>query len=95
MTINSQQREQIRLCILRHLDANAAAGSSFGISLSLLVQYIRNEGFRQLDAVILAGEILYLEDKGMIVKVDKAISPENSNFRIVAHGRDYYAQQQQ
>lgn len=90
--MNSQQREQIRLCCLRHLDA--AGATPYGLSSALLLQFIRNEGFRQLDSVGLAAELQYLEDKGLIAKCPKTVSPENPHWRITAEGRDFYAQQQ-
>ena len=90
--MNATQREQVRLCILRHLDA--AAESSFPISTSMLRQFIASEGFRQLDEPGLRGELQYLEDKGLIAKSPKVISPENPHWRITAAGRDLYAQQQ-
>ena len=86
------EREQIRLCLLRHLDA--AANGAFPISTTLLLQFIRNEGFPQLDEPVLRGELQYLEDKGLIVKCPNTISPENPHWRISADGRDFYAQQQ-
>lgn len=85
------QLEQIRLCALRHLDA--AASTQFGLSTGLMLQFIRNEGFRQLDSAGLAAELQYLADKELIVKAQKTISPENCHWRITAKGRDFYAEQ--
>jgi hypothetical protein len=90
--LSSQQLEQVRWCVLRHLDA--AVTTRFGLSSALLLQAIRNEGFRQLDGPTLAGELQYLVDKKLIEEMPKTISPENPHWRITAHGRDFYAQQQ-
>jgi len=91
MNFSPTQLEQIRLCILRHLDA--AATSTFPISTAMLLQFIRSEGYRQLDSPAIGGELQYLEDKKLICKSPKVISPENPHWRITAEGRDFYAQQ--
>jgi hypothetical protein len=93
MRLTPEQIEQIRLSILRHLDANAAAGSAFGISTSLLLQFVKNEGFSQLDKETISVELQYLTDKNFIATVPKLISPENKHWRITADGRDFFAQQ--
>lgn len=87
-----EQREQIRLSVMRHLDA--ASGTKYGFSEKLLLQFVRNEGYRQITAEEFAAEMLYLQDKKCVTAAEKTISPENRHWRITADGRDFYAQQQ-
>jgi hypothetical protein len=83
----NEQREQIRLSLLRYCDS----ADQFGLAASLLLQFLRNEGFRHLTQERLRAEILYLADKGFLVAVEKPISPENPAWRITAAGRDFLA----
>lgn len=83
------QREQIRLSILRYCEC----AEQFGLAETLLLQFIRSEGFRGLTAGQLRAEIAYLADKGFLVSVPKLISPENPAWRITAAGRDFFAVQ--
>ncbi len=85
--MNTQQREQIRLSVLRY----GESADQFGLAASLLLQFLRNEGFRALTREQLQREILYLADKGFLVAVNKPISPENPAWRITAAGRDFLA----
>ena len=91
MNPTSAQRETIRLSALRHLEAQRA-GARFGLGTALLLQLIRNEGFRELTAPDLEAELQYLADKGLTEQAMKLVSPENRNWRITATGRDHYAQ---
>ena len=91
MNLTASQRETIRLCALRHLDA-LRTGARFGIGTAVLLQLIRSEGFRELTAPDLEAELQYLADKGLIEDAVKLVSPENRNWRITATGRDHYAQ---
>ncbi|MDB6108341.1 MAG: hypothetical protein JWR69_91 [Pedosphaera sp.] len=86
--LNAQQREQVRLSILRYLDGAAP----HGISVGLLLQFLRNEGLRLLTKESLEAELLYLADKRLADVVNKQISPENPTWRITATGRDLVAQ---
>jgi hypothetical protein len=85
--MTTQQREQARLSLLRYCDS----ADQYGLAASLLLQFLRNEGFRGLTPAGLDAEILYLADKGFLVMVDKVISPENRAWRITASGRDFLA----
>ncbi len=87
--MNAATREQIRLSLLRHLDANA--GQRFGLSESVLLMLLRNDGFR-LTADELRAELAYLEGKQLAAPQAKAVSPENRAWQITATGRDHYAQ---
>jgi len=87
--ITPEQREQVRLSVLRHLDANT---TDFGLSSALLLQFLKNDGQR-VDAMDLKIELRYLADKNLIARIAKVISPENAHWRITAEGRDFFAQQ--
>ena len=89
--MTNQQREQIRLSLLRYCDA----AGQFGLADALLLQFIRSEGFRGLTAAQLRAELLYLADKAFLVAVPKIISPENESWRITASGRDFLATQKE
>jgi hypothetical protein len=83
------QREQLRLSILRVCDENP---TEWGHNLALLHQMCRNEGRSWLQRDDVKTEIQYLEDKGFIVRGEKAISPELRVWRIHSGGRDYLAE---
>ena len=87
--MTTEQRENIRLSILRYCDS----AQGYGLSESLLLQFIRNEGFRTVTLDHLRAELAYLSEKGFIATVPKAISPENKLWRITATGRDFRATQ--
>lgn len=86
--MNADQREQLRLSLLRFLDANAGRSTA----LALLHQYAKNEGRPGLTREEVKAELFYLSDKGLAVKADKILSPENPAFDITAKGRDTYAE---
>lgn len=87
--MNSLDREQLRLSLLRFLDANARG--QFGLSEGLLHQLARAEGRPELVPADITRELQYLADKEMVTEVRKAISPENRAWRITATGRDHFA----
>jgi hypothetical protein len=87
--MTSNQREQIRLSLLRY----CAAAGQFGLADTLLLQFLRSEGFRALTIALLRAEIIYLADKSFLIAVPKLISPENEAWRITAAGRDFLATQ--
>jgi hypothetical protein len=86
--VNPSEREQVRLGLLRHLDANA--GRRFGLAEAVLLQQLRAEGF-DLDRAGLCAELEYLRGKGMALPQSKTLSPENRAWQITATGRDEYA----
>lgn len=86
--MTSAEREQLRLSLLRLLDANP---TSYGLSLGVLTQMTRSEGRPGLSPGDVQAELLYLADKGLVMTVQKSISPEMSAWRIRAAGRDEYA----
>ena len=86
--MNPQQREQIRLSLLRYCES----ADQYGLAGALLLQFLRNEGFRRLTREGLDAELLYLADKGLLIAVEKPVSPENPAWRITAAGRDLLAE---
>jgi hypothetical protein len=86
MNLEPKMREQIRLCLLRCLDAGAPGA----FAPSLLAAMLRGEGFN-LKADTIAAELDYLRGKGLVEEARKTISPENVTWRITAEGRDTYA----
>ncbi len=84
-----EQREQLRLSLMRFLDANSA---NYGLAESLLVQMAKAEGRHWLTADMVAREMDYLGEKTLAATVQKVLSPENRSWRITAHGRDFLAQ---
>jgi hypothetical protein len=87
MNISHNQREQVRLSVLRYCES----ADQYGLAASLLLQFLRNEGLRGLTAAQLEAELLYLADKSLIAAVAKPVSPENGAWRITAPGRDFLA----
>lgn len=85
--MTSSQTEQLRLSLLRHLDANP---TRFGLSASLLHAFIHTEGLRVTIAEV-ETELQYLADKGLATQVAKTISPNLHAWRITATGRDHRA----
>ena len=86
--MNTIQREQIRLSLLRCLDANP---TRWGLANALLLQMIRSEGFSRLDEERLRAELQYLADRRLVERIPKHLSPENECWRITADGRDFVA----
>ncbi len=86
--MTSEQREQLRLSLLRFLDANP---TRFGLGVPLLLQMARNEGRPKLEAEQVQVELGYLEDKALVAEVLKGISPENRAWRITSEGMDFVA----
>jgi len=83
MNVTPEQREQVRLSLLRY-------GLGF-FTLGLAVSYLRSEGLG-LDRDQMRMEIGYLEDKGFLKVMQKEISPENKLWATTASGRDYLAE---
>jgi hypothetical protein len=85
MEVTPEQREQIRLSLLRYGLGAFTAG--------LARQYLASEGFRGLTKEQVIAEIKYLADpaKGMLAVSGKLISPEVASYSTTANGRDYLA----
>lgn len=84
----AQQREQLRLSLLRFLDATPQRSTS----LALLTQFCRSEGRPELTTAEVEAELIYLHDKFLVEPATKLISPEQHAWRITAKGRDAYAE---
>ena len=87
MKMTNEQREQVRLSVLRCCESAA----QYGLATGLLRQFVANEGFRGLTEEELRAELVYLADKGLVASLPKTISPENEAWRITAEGRDFLA----
>ena len=85
MELTSEQREQVRLSLLRY-----GLGS---FTLGLARQYLASEGWREVTKAEVQGEINYLCDpqKGLLRENSKLISPEVATYSTTANGRDYLA----
>jgi hypothetical protein len=82
------QREQIRLSCLRY----CVAARSMGLGTALLLQALHAEGLRKLEEEELREELLYMEEKGLLERKHKLISPENEIWSVTAFGRDFWAE---
>lgn len=89
--MNTVDREQLRLSLLRFLDARAES-SPKGLGEGLLHQMARAEGRTDLAQATVRTELQYLADKGLVDVSEKVLSPENRQWRITAQGRDAYAE---
>ena len=87
--MSPEQREQLRLSLLRFLDGNLTA---YGLSANLLLAFARSEGRPGLTLAETRVELEYLADKGLVSQTPKPISPENRAWRITAAGRDFLAE---
>lgn len=92
MSLSAIQLEQIRLGVLRHLDA--AADTGYSISTAMLRQFIANDGYRQLDEETLVKELVDLETVGFIRRAPNKLSPKNPHWWITQPGRFEYSQYQ-
>ena len=88
ITPNPAQREQLRLSLLRYLDATPQQSTC----LVLLYQFVRSEGRPWLTVETTSAELIYLLGKGLVSKSEKVLSPENTEWVITSAGRDLYAQ---
>jgi hypothetical protein len=86
MNVTPEQREQIRLSLLRY-----GLGS---FTVGLARQYLASEGFRGLSKEEVQAEINYLCDpaKGLLRANSKLISPEVATYSTTATGSDFLAQ---
>lgn len=87
MPPSKEQREQIRLSLLRY----CGSAAQYGLGTALLAQFLRSEGMGGLSVEETRAELLYLADKGLVASLPKTISPENEAWRITAAGRDLLA----
>ena len=87
LDISAEQREQIRLSLLRY-----GLGS---FTIALAHQYLGSEGFRGITKREVQAEVNYLADaeKGLLRQNDKLISPEVATYSTTSKGRDFLAQE--
>ena len=85
MNLTPPQREQLRLSVLRLCTTP--------LRPSLLLCYLRSEGFARLQLEQLELEITYLADKQLLTSESGTVSPELKYWRTTAVGRDTLAQQ--
>lgn len=86
--MNPQNRELLRLALLRVLDANS---TRYGLGLEALRHLAASFGFYLPESDRVEAELRYFEDKGLATQIVKQISPENRAWRITAAGRDFLA----
>ncbi len=84
MNLTPEQREQVRLSLLRY-------GLRY-FSLVLARSYLIAEGFARIEPETVQAEARYLMDKGLLISRGKKISPENHVYETTAEGRDYLAE---
>ena len=85
MKLNAQQREQLRLSLLRFVCEDST--DAFGVSLDLLLQRAKSEGrsgllYEQVE--MFCDELV---EKGLVAEVEKTLSPEIRNFKPTKKGR--------
>lgn len=81
-----ETRELLRLTLLQL----AAPAGSTGLTLSSYHLGVRTRGIScPTDAI--ADALQYHEDKGLLVTLEKTVSPELKRWRITASGRDFLA----
>jgi hypothetical protein len=88
--VNPSDREQIRLSLLRYLDAAAEGAPGRGIATAVLRQHLRSEGFAITEEATLSA-LEYLKGKGLVARAVRQVSPENAGWIITSAGRDEYA----
>jgi hypothetical protein len=86
--MNAATRELFR----QNLVAQLAAAGAVGLKPAMLKIGAKVGGFEPTDQQ-LDDELVYLQDKGFVAPVDRAISPEMKRWRITADGRDYAAKE--
>lgn len=84
----SESRELLLKALL--LGLNAAGGA--GMTIPSLRNVALMGGFDDAEHQEIGEEMGYLEDKGLVAKLDKVLSPEIKRWRITADGRDWLAQ---
>lgn len=87
--MTSEQRETLRLSLLRFLAVNP---TQYGVPQTLLVALAKQEARPWVISTDVAIEMQYLEDKGLVARTAKPISTELPNWRITAAGRDFMAE---
>lgn len=84
-----QSRELFRISLLQQLVGVADAG----LPLPSLVTGARLDGHAAANEELTRGELVYLQDKGLVALMVRTVSPENKRWRITAAGRDFLAEE--
>lgn len=87
--MSPEQREQLRMSLLRALGVNP---TGYGTPVSFLRALAAAEGRPHLSTGDVEAELLYLADAGLVALVCKQISPENAAWRVTKAGRDWLAE---
>lgn len=85
MILTTEQREQVRLSILR-LCLN-------GATIGLLVSYLRSEGFSKIERDDVEAEIEYLAGKTLLATKAKKIAPGNPQYQTTDDGKKCLGQE--
>ncbi len=89
--MNKHYREQVRLSCLRY----CLAAGGLGLGTMVLHQALRAEGLGEVTLEELRDELRYLEEKGLLQRKPKLISPENEIWQVTSQGRDLLAENDQ
>ncbi len=88
--MNAEQKELLRLAILRVMDANR---TRFGLGIVAIGYHLNQFGFsagncggQEKYAELLADEIDYLTSKQLVEEVAKTVSRENRAWRLTSEG---------
>lgn len=84
--MNPKQRENLRLLILTALEVS----KPYAVEIPTLRAALPT-AFRSLTDCDVWAEIEYLVEKGFATPQGKPLSPENSQWKITAAGRDFLA----
>jgi hypothetical protein len=85
--MNSGEREQLRISLLRYLERDGSA--IFGLPTQRLVICAKSEGYQTLHSEVEA-ELDYMADtdKGLVAMISKVLSRDPA-WRLTAKGRDF------
>lgn len=81
--MNGEQRERLRLALLRVLEAN---NTRFGLGAPALQHLVEGFGFVGVGLEVVKDEVDYLVRKELVVEVLKVVSRENRCWRITEVG---------
>lgn len=85
--MTSAELERLRINLLQTLRTSGYVS----LPLPEIVTPATLGGFAVNEAIV-RGELVYLLDKGLVVTVQKTLSPENKRWRITAAGLDFLAE---
>ena len=85
--MNAPELELLRTALLQTL----REASPYPVPMATLILGAKLGGVRDADAKLVGAELAYLADKMLVAPLEKLVSPENAEWRLTAHGRDYLA----